>query len=150
MDETSTTDGEPVRQFSVFLPNRTGALLGIVKLVNDCLAEVLAVSVQDAVDGTVARMVVSDAEAVATSFIERGIPHSESEVLVVELGEASEFAPCLAKLWEGEVNVHFCYPLMSRPNGRPALVLYLDDLEFGDSLLSANGYRLLLQDDLSR
>ncbi|MDG2123456.1 MAG: acetolactate synthase [Verrucomicrobiales bacterium] len=150
MTEPSTTRGEPVRQFSVFMPNRVGAMLGIVKMVNESLAEVLGMSLQDSVDGTVARMVVSDADAVETLFIEKGIPHATSEIVVVELGDASFFGDCLTTLLEAETNVHFCYSLMSRPNGRPTLAFYLDDLEFGRSILSANGFKVLYQNDLSR
>ena len=113
-------------------------------------AAVTVIVVEVCIPSAVARMVVSDSEAVETTFIEKGIPHAITDVAVVELGDASFFADSLAALLEAETNVHFCYPLMSRPNDRPALVFYLDDVEFGQSVLSASGFKLLYQGDLSR
>jgi hypothetical protein len=148
--EVSTMRGETVRQFSVFLENRAGALLGVVRMINDSLAEVLGVSVQDSVDGTVVRLVVSDPETVETLFMEKGIAYSNVELVVVELREAADFSMCLAALVEAETNTHFCYPLLCRPNDRPVLAFCLEDNEFGTSVLTRGGFKLLAQGDLSR
>lgn len=145
-----TARGEPVRQFSVFLQNRAGALLGIVKLINDAMVEVLGLSVQDSVEGTMARLVVSDPDTVETLFIEKGIPFATVELVILELADASQLSSALFALLQAETNVHFCYPLMSRPRGRPALAIYLEDTDFGCSVLSNSGFRLLYQNDLGR
>jgi hypothetical protein len=148
---TTAERGEPVRQFSVFLPNRVGALLGVVKLIRDASrAEVLGLSVQDSIDGTVVRLVVSDPDAVEMFFIERGVPHATSDITVVELEDASFLNRCLTSLLQAEINIHFCYPLMCRPNGRPVLAFYLDDTIFGTKVLADNGFKILYQSDLSR
>jgi len=49
-----------------------------------------------------------------------------------------------------EVNVHFSYPLLTRPNGRAALAMYVDDAECATSVLLGEGFRLLSQTDISR
>ena len=150
MDDTSITQGEPVRQFSIFLQNTAGALLGIVRLVNDAMSDVLGISVQDSADGTIVRLVVSDPDSVETMFIEKGIAHVLCEIVAVQLKEVTELSRCLSALRMAETNVHFCYPLMSRPNDRPVLALFLEDVDFGTSVLSSNGFKLLYQNDLSR
>ena len=53
--EEITTVGTPVRQIAVFLPNRAGALLSVVRLLGDHQVMVLGISVQDSVDATVVR-----------------------------------------------------------------------------------------------
>ncbi|CAN5129184.1 ACT domain-containing protein [soil metagenome] len=148
--EIATARGETVRQFSVFLENRAGALLGVVRLINESLAEVLGVSVQDSVDGTVVRLVVSDPDTVETLFMEKGIAYSNVDVVVVELREAADFGACLAELLVAETNTHFCYPLLCRPNDRPVLAFCLEDNDFGISVLNQGGFKLLCQGDLSR
>ena len=149
-EDVATQKSVPVRQFSVFLPNRAGALLSVVRLVNDSMAEVLGISVLDSVDGTVVRLVVSDPESVETLFIEKGIPHSMLELAAVELPDNSHLAKCLATLLEAETNVHFCYPLLCRPNDRPVLAFCLEDTEFGTSVLLNSGFKVLYEADLSR
>ena len=56
--ETIIDHGEPVRQFSVLLPNRAGALAAMVKLLRSSGVEVIGLSMQDSRDATVARLVV--------------------------------------------------------------------------------------------
>lgn len=154
MDETPgdiTTVGTPVRQISVFLQNRAGALLSVVRLLGEHHVIVLGISVQDSVDATVVRMILSDPELVETLFIERGIPYSTTEVVVLELVEgASGLAGCLRALLNAETNIHFIYPILSQPNDRPALALCLEDNEFGKSILLKEGFKLIYQEDLSR
>ena len=55
-----TQAASPVKQLTVFLHNRVGALLALVKLLHDNKVEVLGFSVQDAVEMTLVRLVVTD------------------------------------------------------------------------------------------
>ncbi|NEM51407.1 hypothetical protein G3V66_23930, partial [Escherichia coli] len=81
--ETEIAPQSPyVKQFSVFLINRAGALLSVVRLLEDAHVLVLGLSLQDSVDVTVARLVVSDPETVETLFMERGIPFGSCPLLI--------------------------------------------------------------------
>ncbi|MGC3989911.1 MAG: hypothetical protein QM796_09585 [Chthoniobacteraceae bacterium] len=67
MTESRTTEkagGPSVKQFSVFLPNKVGALLEVVKLLNEHAVQVLALNVQDSAESAIVRIVVSDPETV--------------------------------------------------------------------------------------
>lgn len=153
-DETislTALPGAPVKQLTVFLENRVGALLPLVRMINELKVEVLGLSISDSVDVTIVRFVLTDPEAVGARFMERGIPFSETQILVVELKEGAHgLAGLLATLLEGETNVHFSYPLLSRPNGKATIAIFVDDYDFGATALQAAGYRLLFQEDLSR
>ena len=50
----------PVRQFSILLQNRVGALASLVRMLRGAKIDVIGLSVQDSRDATVARMVVTD------------------------------------------------------------------------------------------
>jgi len=143
--------GPQVRQFSVFLQNKVGALLEIVKLLNESNIEVLALSIQDSSESAIARMIVSDPEAVADIFAVNDIPFSDCEVLVVELPNgATDLSRMLAALLMGEVNIIFSYPLLTRPRGRSVIVLHPDDLECSTNVLLGERFAILTQSDLSR
>ena len=151
METDAALDGEPVRQFSVFLHNRAGTLLGLVRLLNDAQVQVIALSVQESVDVTVVRMLVTDPDTVDTLFIEKGIPFGGCDVVVVELDQgANDLGKCLSALLTAETNIHFVYSLLSRPDGKAAVALHLEDSEFGMSVLRDGGFRLLSQKDLTR
>ncbi len=148
---TVAQPGSPVIQLSVFLENRVGALLSVIRLINEASVEVLGLSVIDSVDVTVVRMIVTDPDPVGAMFMERGIAFTETQMVVVQLDEGAHgFADCLAALLEGETNMHFSYPLLTHPGGKAALAMCLEDTDFGSSVLHRAGFKVLHQDDLSR
>jgi len=143
--------GPLVRQFSVFLPNKVGAMLEIVKLLNAHETHVVALSVSESSDSAIARIVVSDPERVERLFREHDVPFGVCEVVVVEMREvATQLAKLLAALLMAEVNVHFTYPLLTRPHGLAALALHVDDTECASSVLMGEGFQILSQSDISR
>ncbi len=148
---TEKLEGPRVRQFSVFLENRVGALLSVVKLLNEQAVEVVALSVQDSTDSSIARLIVSDPERVTALFHEHDIPFGSTEVVVVELGDgANDLGRLLATMLMAEVNIFFIYPLLTRPNGYPALVVNVEDHECSSSVMMSSGFTLLSQSDISR
>lgn len=148
---TEKTGGQGVRHFSVFLNNKVGALLEVVKLLGEHDIVVLALSIQDSSESSICRFVVSDPDRVEDLFEENGIPHSVSEVVVTELKEGAVDLPnVLAALLKAEVNVLFSYPLLVRPRGRAVLALHVDDNECASSVLRGDGFPILTQSDLSR
>ncbi len=150
-ETTSKIGGPLVTQFSVFLPNKVGAMLDIVKLLNTHHTHVVALSVSESTDSSIARIVVSDPDTVEEVFREHDIAFGICEMVVVEMREvATELAKLLAALLMAEVNVHFSYPLLTRPHGLAALALHVDDTECASSVLMGEGFRMLSQADISR
>src|SRR5205814_3585330 len=150
-ETTSRVGGPLVRQFSVFLPNKVGAMLEVVKLLNAHATHVVALSVSESTDSAIARMIVSDPDRVEILFRENEIAFGVCDLMVVELREvATQLIKLLAALLMAEVNVHFSYPLLTRPTGRAALAMYVDDAECATSVLRGEGFRLLGQTDISR
>lgn len=152
MDSDTLLDhGAPVRQFSVLLPNRAGALAAMVKLLRSLAIEVIGVSVQDSRDATVARIVVSDPEATEHLFMEKGIPFTTCELVVIAMRESGPgLLQCLDSLMIAETNIDFAYALMPGPEGRSMLAMHVEDYEFAISVLHRSGFRLMFQGDLSR
>ena len=148
---TSKRDGPLVKQFSVFLPNKVGAMLDIVKLLNSHSCHVVAMSVSESTDSAIARVVVSDPGDVEKLLRQNNIAFGMCEVVVVEMREvATDLAKLFAALFMAEVNVHFTYPLLMRPRGQAALALHVDDNDCAISVLTGAGFQLLSQTDISR
>lgn len=144
-------NGSPVRQFSILLPNRAGALAALVKLLRLSKIEVLGLSVQDSRDATVARMVLSDPEEAEQKFIEKGIPYALSDLLVVALRESGPgLLQCLDLLMVAETNIDFAYALLPGHQGQPLLAMHVEDRDFAADVLHQGGFKLVYQEDLSR
>ena len=152
LPETTQKMGGPlVKQFSVFLPNKVGAMLDVVKLLNAHNTHVVALSVSESTDSAIARIIVSDPERVENLFKEHNVAFGVCEVVVVELREvATQLVKLLAALFMAEVNVHFTYPLLIQPRGQAALALHVDDTDCASSVLLGEGFQILSQRDISR
>lgn len=143
--------GNPVKQFSVLLPNRAGALASLVKLLRGAAIEVVGISVQDSRDATIARLVVTDPETTEQIFVEKGIPHTTCDLLVISLRESGpELLPVLDTLMVAETNIDFAYALMPSPQGHSLLALHVEDYDFAVTVLNSAGFKLVCQEELSR
>ncbi|GAA5144679.1 MAG: acetolactate synthase [Verrucomicrobiota bacterium] len=147
----ATAKSSPIRQLSVFLPNRVGSLMALVKLLQEHSIEVLGLSMQDTTEMTLVRLILSDPEGAAMLFIEKGIPHTDCFIIVVELSESDRrLTECLSVLLAAELNIEFCYPLLVRPGLFPLFALHCDDVDMGAEVLGGAGFKVLCQGDLSR
>lgn len=143
--------GNPVKQFSVLLPNRAGALASLVKLLRGAAIEVVGISVQDSRDATIARLVVTDPDTTEQIFVEKGIPHTTCDLLVISLRESGpELLPVLDTLMVAETNIDFAYALMPSPQGHSLLALHVEDYDFAVTVLNSAGFKLVCQEELSR
>ena len=148
---SSKRDGPLVKQFSVFLPNKVGAMHDVLKMLNAHDYHVMAMSVSESTDSAIARLVVSDPGGVEELFRQNNIAFGMCEVVVVEMSEvATELPKLFAALFMAEVNVHFTYPLLMRPREHAALALHVDDNECAMSVLGGAGFHMLSQSDISR
>lgn len=142
--------GSSVVQFSIFLTNKVGALLDVVRLLNEHQVQVLAISVEASADAAIVRVVVSDPESVEGVFHLHSIPYSACALVVVELKEAGQFGDVLGALLSAEVNIFGAYALLTRPRGYTALALHVEDNECASGVLQPAGFNILTQEDLSR
>jgi hypothetical protein len=141
---------ERVTQFSIFLRNKVGAFLDVVRLLREHSVQVLGTTIEPSADTAIVRIVVSDPDAVEGIFHLHSIPYSTWPLVVVELKEAAHFSEVLTALLAAEVNIFGAYALLTRPRGHATLALHVEDNECATSVLSGSGFIILNQDDLSR
>ena len=152
MPDTDTKpNGTPPVQFSVMLKNRSGALSSLVRLLRGENIQVIGLSIQDSRDAAVARLVVSDPDTTMRIFMEKGIPHTTSELCVVALSEAGTgLARALDVLRAAETNLDFAYSLVPHPQGKSLMAMHLEDTQFGMSVLHNAGFKVYYEEDLIR
>ena len=143
-------DRAPVIQLSVFTDNKVGRLNELIQILAGRDLHVLALSQLDTTECTVIRLVVNYPEAARDLLRELGYGFTETELLVVELDTAQRLRYVTAALVEAEINIHYLYPFLLRPEGRTALALHLEDNDLAASVLQAHGLTVLDQRDLAR
>ena len=140
-----------VRQFAVMLTNRVGAFSSLATLLSQHHIDVIGVSVQDARDATIARLVLSDPDAAEILFLEKGIAYTVSNLVVVRLKEAGkDLTKVLATLLEGETNLDFAYSLMVQHRGQALMAFHLEDAHFGAQILNQAGMTVIYENELLR
>ena len=148
------TSQEPQRdaviQFSVFTPNRLGRLNDLVRGLGTQNVHVLALTVLDATDSAIIRIVLDDPAKGRALLQEQDFPFTESPLVVVEINAADELARLMAALLEAELNINYLYSFIPHPNGKSILGLNLEDNEMAEQVLKRHQFSVLRQADISR
>jgi len=150
--ETAEAHSTPtVRQLSTFLDSRVGQLLRLTRIFEGTDVHIRALAIISSVDCAIVRLLVDKTDEAERILRRGGFPVSTAEVLVVEMppGSTGLLTICSALL-AGEVNIHYAYPLLSRPNGRPGLALLVDDIEVSASILREKDFTVLDESDLEQ
>src|ERR1700678_1009178 len=82
-------DWPSVRQFNVFLANRLGALMDVVRRFETTDVRIVSLTVVDSADCAIIRMVLSDPERALELFKQASLPVTESDLLVVQLPQGT-------------------------------------------------------------
>ncbi len=142
-------DWPSVRQFSVFLENKVGALMEMVRKFEASANRIVALSVHDSADCAIIRMVLSDPERARETFEQSRLPFIESDLLVVQVPDVAQpLAKICKALLAAEINIHYAYPLILGPHGHSALALHVDDHETGVATLQKQGFTVVTEGDM--
>lgn len=139
-----------VPQFTIFLENRVGRLSMLTRVLEQHVAHINAIMIEESADSALVRLICCDPDAGRNALREAGFSFTESDVLAVELptGHRKPLAAICTALLAGEINIHYAYPLLHCPRG-PALALFVDDPTLAAQMLIRKGFTLIGESDLS-
>jgi hypothetical protein len=139
-----------VRQFSIFLENRVGRLLDVLRVFDDADdVQLHALAVLEATDFAVVRLIADDPDAARLHLRARNLTFSEIDLIVTELEDDRTLSTLCLYLLGAELNIQFMYPLMGdQPLAGPRMAICCDDNHFAGQVLLRKEYRLLGADDL--
>ena len=138
-----------IRQFTVFMENRVGQLLEVVRRFEGSKVRIVALSIADATECAFVRFLLSHPEQGREILERAGLALIESDLIGVELPDAQQplLQICTALL-QAEINITQVYPLLIRPNGRPAVALMVDNIEMAMDTLANKGFTMISEADL--
>ena len=143
-------DWPSIRQFSVFLENRVGQLLDVVRKFEKTKVRIVALSIIDSADCAIVRLVLSHPEQGREILERAGLAIAESDLVVVELPQTqSPLVEICTALLQAEINIHYAYPMMIHPHGRAAIALHVDNHEGAVETLKRINYQVLTEADLT-
>ena len=139
-----------VTQFSVFLENRVGQLLEVVRSFQGSKVRIVGLTISDSADCSILRLILSHPEQGREILSLNKHAFAENELLAAELPPAvSSLADMCLALLRAEINIHYAYPLIVQPHGRPAVAMHVDNNEQASRSLHEMGFEILCEADLS-
>ncbi len=151
-DTAETQDTPCIKQLSVFLPNRLGALMLVTRVLEEQDVRVCAMSVMDAADHAVLRLVLDKPTLASATLLAEGYHLFEADLLAVRVPDTKvgRLRRLLSALLLAELNVNYVYPVVPPSHdSRPLLALHVEDLDTAARTLVEQGLELVGQDDLT-
>lgn len=79
-----------------------------------------------------------------------GYAFSETSILAAEIATEADLKFLTSALVEAEINIHYLYPFIMRPNGKSAIAMNVEDAEFAETVLNGRQIRCLTLGDVAR
>ncbi len=139
-----------LRQFTVFMENKVGQLLEVVRRFEGSKVRIVALTIHESAECAFVRFLLSHPEQGREILERAGLALVESNLIGVELPTTTQplLRICTALL-QAEVNILQAYPILDRPHGRPAVALMVDNLEMAMETLASKGFVMITEADLA-
>ena len=137
-----------IQQVSVFLENKTGQMTAVIKKISDEGINLRAMSVAEARDFGVLRMIVSDAKKAKEVLEDRALVKL-TDVIAVRMDDiAGALYNVLEALTEADINVEYSYASPIHHENAAVVIFRVDDAEAAEKVLAAKGFTFLSEADL--
>ena len=140
----------PVVQFSIHADNKVGRLNEIIGLLSVHEVHIMAMSILDTTDSSIIRIIVDYPEEAQKLLIEHQFSYVQSELVAVEIDTEADIKRVTCALVQAEINIHYIYPFISRPMGKGALAISLEDNDLAADTLTRHQLRVIGQYDIAR
>lgn len=138
-----------ITQLSVFLMNQPGALIDAVETISGSGANIRAMSIAEANDFGILRIIVSDTDTVSKLLSDKYLI-SKTEVVAARMDDRSgALMPILAALNEANINIEYMYAFTGSGPEQAYVVFRVNDAQTAEAVLKAAGIPTLTGTDLS-
>jgi hypothetical protein len=139
-----------VKQISVFLENRPGALCEMTKVLADEAIDMRAFSLAETSEFGIARILVKDVYKAVTVLKDADYITSVSEAVAVAIPDVPGGLYSVIKaVADAGINLEYMYCFLGGKSGKAFLVCKVADVAAAESALSAKGAVLVEQDELA-
>ena len=138
-----------VHQLSVFIENKSGTLVKVLKLLKQENIQLIASTIADTADYGICRIICSEPEKAYSVLKEAGVAVSLCDVFAVELDDRPGKAADAIELFAGEgISIAYLYSFLLNGNG--VLIFRTDNAEKAAEIIEANNLKLIREKDLSK
>ena len=138
-----------LRQLSLFLENRPGALRGPCEALGRAGIDILTLSLADTQQFGILRLIVKEEERARKVLEDAGCVVKVTDVLAVEVPDRAGGLADMLGVFEGSgLSVEYLYPLVAGHRGKTAvLLLRVEDPDRAAGLLAGRKVRVLTREE---
>ena len=137
-----------IKQISVFVENRAGALDHLVNVLAAAHVDMRAMAVADTMEFGILRMIVDKHDEACAALRNEGYLVSENDVLAVEIpDEPGGLAKVVSILAAHGVNTEYAYAFMTRSHDHACVVFRVEDNAAAEAILAQNGIDTVKSDE---
>jgi hypothetical protein len=138
-----------IKQISLFVENKPGRMAKVSKTLSDANVNIRALTIAEAGDFGVIRMVVNDPEKGYKVLKDNGFTVSATEVLAVEMKDTPGGLYAIVNtLGESSVNVDYAYAFVTAKAQKAMLILRVDDISKAREALGAKGIKIATREEI--
>jgi hypothetical protein len=138
-----------IKQISLFVENRPGRMAKVAKTLSDAGVNIRALTIAEAGDFGVIRMVVDDPEKGYKVLKESAFTVSMTDVLVVEMKDTpGGLYEIVNTLGQSTVNVDYAYAFVTAKAEKAMLILRVDDIAKARRVLSEMGVKIATKEQI--
>ena len=139
-----------IRQFTIFLENRVGILLGLMRRFRGTRVRIIALNILDSTECSIVRFVLSHPEQGREILERAGLAMIESDLTGLELPQSEQpLLEVCSALLRAEVNLVQTYPLMVQLPGRSLVAIMVDNVDDAQSVLAHQGFKMISENELT-
>ena len=137
-----------ITQLSVFLMNQPGVLLEAVQAISAAGINIRAMSIAEANDFGILRIIVSDTDAVCKLLGDKYL-FTRTEVVAAQMSDRSgALYPILVALNEANINIEYMYAFTGSGPEEAYVVFRVNDVKTAEEVLKASGIATLSDENL--
>ena len=140
-----------IKQLTVFVENKQGALVSITKLLSENNINLRALSIAETEDFGILRLIVNDEKAAQKILADADYLIKITDVVGVKIGdEPGKLSEALKVLDENKINMEYLYAFMARTEKHAYVVIRVENVAEAESALADAGFHLITEADINK
>lgn len=133
-----------VKQVSIFVDNKKGSIAEVISILGESNINIKALSVADAADFGILRLIVDEPEKAYYAINEKGYKVKIAETLGIEIkDEANELGRVLNYIKKNDIEVTYIYSLIGYVSNKSVIIIKTPDLKKTKELLEEFGVKIV-------
>ena len=140
-----------IRQLTVFVENKQGALVSITELLSDNNINIRALSIAETEDFGILRLIVNEEATAEKILTDAGYLIRMTDVVGVKIGDApGKLSSALKVLDDNNINMEYLYAFMTRTEKHAYVVIRVEDNNEAENVLENAGFHIITQADICK